>query len=418
MNFQRLNHILIPGTKDGRDRLRKTRTGKLVRPVVWFYLALTDEGRVLSILWLICGAAGMEVGSTQIYLMFSVLTGLLVASFVMRRAYRLDATARVETPERITAGEVAVLPVCVKNDTDEDLTAIRIQRPLLPWDGRYVGDAPSIPEVKRGSTARSLVRATFVARGEHHLDPFYAARVVPFNITQGAPVATGGARFLVVPKPANVQSLALPMAARYQPGGVHMAARIGESMEFVGLRPYRPGDRVRDLHVRTWARLGEPVVREYEQEYFTRVGVVLDTDGGVATEEALEAGICLAAGAVMHLSRGEALIDLLVVGDAVHRLTLGRHLGAPEEALDLLAVVEPGPALDPDKIAGVLTPHLPRLSCVVLILLAWDEARQALAERVRRGGVACRVLLVGDREGAGLTPVPVASIRDGAALSL
>ena len=56
-------------------------------------------------------------------------------------------------------------------------------------------------------------------------------------------------------------------------------------------------------------------MREYTQEYFTRVGVVLDTEGGrgpgAVEERRFEAAVALAAGLAAHLARGEALIDLL-----------------------------------------------------------------------------------------------------------
>lgn len=65
------------------------------------------------------------------------------------------------------------------------------------------------------------------------------------------------------------------------------------------------------------------------------MGVVVDTD--TANGECLEAAIELAAGVIAHLSRGEALVDVLVVGDAVHELLVGRSLGTLDQALELLA---------------------------------------------------------------------------------
>ncbi len=420
MNFARLNHILIPSTKAGRDGFRKTRTGRMLRPLFAVYLALTDEGGFLATFWLICGAAGMEVGTTQIYIMWSAVTGLLVASLLMRRLYRLDdATVRVEAPRRVTCGDDASFAVCLTNTSEDVHRAIRIERPLLPWDGSYPEARPSIAEVGPGETARSLVRIRFSQRGEHHLDPFYVGKAVPLNLTVGPALSTQGARFLVVPRPARVERLSLPMGARYQPGGVTVASRTGESLDFIGIRPYRAGDRIRDIHHRSWARTGFVVVREYQQEYFTRVGVILDTDLASASEEAFEAAIELAAGITAHLSRGEALIDLLVFGEQIHELHMGRHLGRLEQALDLLACVEPGPTLDPGSMSSGLMPHLPRLSCLVFVALAWDEPRQQLLDSFRRAGTACRALVIGDAaSGPDIVSVDAGRVRSGEALSL
>jgi uncharacterized protein (DUF58 family) len=209
----------------------------------------------------------------------------------------------------------------------------------------------------------------------------------------GPAIWTESAKFLVVPRIARIGRLKTPTVRRYQPGGIALASKTGESMEILGVRPYRPGDPVRDLHARTWARIGVPAVREYQEEYFTRLGVVVDTDS-LADERAFEAALSLAAGVVAHLSRGEALIDLLVVGDTVHTLTLGRSLGFLDQALDLLACVRPGKPLEPGALAQRLTPHMSRLSCIVFVALKWDAARMQFADRVRGFGVGCRTLVV------------------------
>ena len=248
---------------------------------------------------------------------------------------------------------------------------------------------------------RPLRRPFFVLATQNPVDfqgtyplPEAQRAVVPLGLTHGRAVASAGASFVVVPRVAPVLELRTPLAHRHQPGGVALASRTGESMELMGVRPYRPGDPIRDLHARTWARTGTPAVREYRQEYFTRMAVALDTERGKASDATFEAAISLAAGVVAHMSRGEALIDLLIVGDHVHELTLGRSLGFVGQALDLLACVEPGPPAGALHLRRHLAAHLGRLSAVVLVVLDWDAPRQDFASWIRRHGVACRVLQV------------------------
>jgi uncharacterized protein (DUF58 family) len=197
-----------------------------------------------------------------------------------------------------------------------------------------------------------------------------------------------------VPRIANVVRLPQVLAMRHQPGGVALASKSGEAMDLLGVRPYRPGDPVRDLHARSWARTGIPVVREYQQEYFTRVGVVLDSD--IADPERLEAAVELAAGVIAHLSRGEALVDVLVVGDRVHELTVGRSLGYLDQALDMLATVERGPKVDAAALMRRLEPYLERLSSVVVIALAEGEERLAVQRGIEGRGISCTTLVVDD----------------------
>ncbi len=405
MNLARLNHILIPKTKAERDRFRQGRTHRMFSFIIAFWGSLTREGRFLFVFWPLLGAISLNIRYSQSYLLFSALTGLLLAAVMLRGLFRLrDVQVTISAPLRVTVGEAISLAVAVHNRGDRLHQALRVRGPFLPWDGRYDSSSSGIPQLPPGAETGVLFRATFSERGEHHLDPFSVRALLPLGLTTSAAVESSGVRFMVVPRIAPVVRLDTPLGQRYQPGGVALASRTGESMELVGVRPYCPGDPIRDIHARTWARVGEPVVREYQQEYFSRVGVALDTEAAGPDDPRLEAAISLAAGVVANLSRGEALIDLLVVGDQVHKLTLGRNLGFLDQALDLLAHVEPAPRLNLKVLEERLDPHLSHLSCLVLVALSWDDARRRLVERVAGRRVGCRTLLV---TGPGAAEEPV-----------
>ena len=372
-----------------------------MRPVGWGYSAFSAEGRVLSVLVLFLGFVALEIYGTRVYLLWSALVGVLLAAVVVRRAYRLDGV-RIETdvPRRVTVGEPARFGVTLRNDGDRDHLALRVAGPFLPWDGRWTGDPPVFPRLAPGASVRGEARARFIERGEHHLDSFSVAALVPLGLALGPAISGPGCRFLVVPRVAPVDRVALPVGDRYQPGGVVQASSTGEAMELWGVRPYRRGDSVRDLHALTWARTGIPHVREYRQEYFSRVGVILDNDRAVSSDDGLEAAISLTAGVVASLSRGEALIDLLVCDGQVHPLTLGRSLGYLEQALDLLACVVPGAPLDAAELVGRLEPYIAQLSAVVLVTEARADRgptgpeRQQLVELLESHGVRCKVVRV------------------------
>ncbi|MCC6554441.1 MAG: DUF58 domain-containing protein [Polyangiaceae bacterium] len=397
VDFARLNHILIPATKAGRDRFRRGPLGRALRPAFGVLAALSDEGRLLAVTSLLVGGLGLDVGSTDVYVLWSALFGILLGSLVLSRAHRLAGVrAEVSAPRRVTVGEEIRFAITLRHEGPRDHRAVRVRGPFLPWDGRWTGEEPRVRLLAAGKGARVEAAARFTSRGEHHLDPFTAAALVPLGLALGPPIETDGCRFLVVPRVARVTRLTLPIGRRHQPGGVPLASKTGESMDLLGVRPYRAGDPVRHLHARSWARAGAPVVREYQEEYFSRVGVVLEA--GAADARQLEAALSLAAGVIAHLSRGEALIDLLVVGDRVHDLTIGRHLGFLEQALDLLACVEAGaPRALPDRLLARLAPHLARLSCVIVVAPSWDGG--ALSERIRGRGVGCTTLVVQRGEG-------------------
>ncbi len=391
LDWARLNYILIPKKKEEIDRFRASLVGRAVAPVARFFGSLTEEGRTMLTVALLVGAFGIDVARTSVYVLFAALAGIVAGSLAAARGLRLHGgRVHADAPRRITVGETATFALSCTG-LREPGGALRFRGPFLPWDGSWVERAPPETAIDAHGAARASMRAKFVARGVHHLDGFTAAAIAPLGLACGPRIEGDAVKLVVVPRVANVVRLPIVLAARHQPGGVALASNRGESRDLLGVRPYRIGDRVRDLHARSWARTGVPVVREYQQEYFTRVGVVLDTD--TRDPDRLEAAVELAAGVVAHLSRGEALVDVLVVGDRVHELTLGRSLGYLDQALDMLATVEPGPPLRAADVVRRLEPYLERLSSVVVIALGGDE-RRMVEKTITSKGPSCTTIVL------------------------
>lgn len=396
IDFARLNHILIPKTKDDRDRFRESVIGRAFLPLFGFWGSFTDEGRMLLVVAPVVGALAIDVLRTRAYLVFCILVGLLLGSFVASRSLKLvRTTVRITAPRRVTIGEEVTFTVtCHRESAGETSIPVRIRGPFLTWDGTWTGPPPDELLVAPEGHAAATMRARFVARGLHHLDPFTAARVAPLGLACGPRTSSDGTKVFVVPRIANVVRLPMASRAKHHPGGVSLASKAGESMELVGVRPYRPGDPVRDLHARTWARTGKPAIREYQQEYFTRVGVALDTSTG--DPDLLESAIELTAGVIAYLSHSDSLIDVLVVGQTVHELVLGRSLGRLDQALELLSATEGKRALDTDRILPRLEPHLDEISSMILIAPVGgdDGERSRLEARLRARGLTVTTLVV------------------------
>jgi uncharacterized protein (DUF58 family) len=417
----RLNHVLIPSTSAERDRYRSSRTFRRLQRIGVPFARLSREGRAL--LGVACATAlfSADLGHSQAHVLVFSTIALLIAALVFTPAFRLkNVTAHIAVPRRVTVGDEIAITVTLHNAGQNEQRAVRWEAPFLPWDGSFRGQASPVVNLPAGGRASSVIRACFVARGQHQLDPFRAVALLPLRLSQGAPLRTPSARFIVVPRVARVLSVTMPKNRRHQPGGVARASRTGDATDLLGVRPYRPGDPMRDLHARSWARHGSPMVREYQEEYFTRFGIVLDTDGGVASRQHLEGALSLTAGIIACLCRGEALVDVLVTGEHVAKLALGRSLGALDQALDLLAVMRPQPGFASERALAHLTPHLERLSSIVFVALAWDDVRAAFVAAIRARGVACVVLIVGDEtvRTANATTVPLSAIVQGEGISL
>lgn len=416
----RLNHVLIPSTKRERDRYRRGRVGRRVLRLSWLFARLSREGRALASMAGLSLLFAAGIGRSESHLLSIASLSLIVSALLFSRGYRLiSVVATASAPQRVALGDEIQIVIELANGGSREWHRLRTEPPLLPWDGRFTELPADLDRLAPGQRLRVCARARFSARGAHHLDPFRVAALVPLGIAQGAPEETHGVSFLVVPKVARVTSVSTPSGRRHQPGGVAGASRTGDATDLAGVRPYRPGDPPRDLHARSWARHGSPMVRQYQEEYFTRVGVVVDSDSSARGPEQLEAALSLSAGIIARLCQGEALVDVLVTGQHAERLSLGRNLASLERALDVLATVQDSPGFAGRRLLGQLGPHLGRLSSIVLVALDWDEARAAFVQAIEAESVAVLVVVVGDvPRTPRVKPVPLAAIQHGQEIAL
>jgi uncharacterized protein (DUF58 family) len=186
----------------------------------------------------------------------------------------------------------------------------------------------------------------------------------------------------------------------------------------VGTRDYREGDPVKSIHWRSWARRGKPVVKEYQEEYFCRIAIILDTFAPrrprPADVRVFEAAISEVASIADFFSRSEYVVDILAAGPDLYEVSAGRSLAYLENILDVLACLEPCPDPPFATIGPALFEKLAQITTVVAVLQDWDEPRQAFLRRVKALGTAVRVVIVHE----GPTAKPSASAEELGEVSL
>jgi uncharacterized protein (DUF58 family) len=157
--------------------------------------------------------------------------------------------------------------------------------------------------------------------------------------------------------------------------GVHVSRAKGPGLEFAELRPYRPGDRVREVNWRATARRGSVFVNERHPERSVDVVVLVDAFAddelarGVVAADALvraylgrrdRVGLVVFGGAIRWIRPGTGLRQQYLVLDAlldsrVFASDVWRDLrGIPPRVLPAKAlVVAVTPLLDPRAVNAV-----------------------------------------------------------------
>ncbi len=391
----RLNHLLIPEKKPERDRLRRRLRWQILAPVFLFHGSLSREGRGVMLLTLLVGVAGVDVGETQVHLLFAVLAGVLLGSLAIRPFFRARGVGvRVETTPRVSVGEAQRFTVQLDNTSERAALALRVLLPFLPWDGSWSRPPAGVARVRPGERVSVVAEARFSARGEHHLDAFEVAALVPLGLAVGPRRLSDGPRFLVVPRIANVRDVRLRHRAPDRLVGTVLSKVAGES-DIAGVRPYRAGDPLRHLHARTWARTGTPHIVTYQAEQAERVGLALVLDGDDATDDLKESAISLAAGVAAALIQRSSGVDLLLIDDKAGKVSPRTGRNALDSILDRLAthVLRDDAALS----AHALEEVAPTLSALVLITAS--DALAPTVETLRARGLPVRWLRVVDGAG-------------------
>lgn len=399
----------------------------------------TSCGRVVIATTATAALLGIDTRQTLAYQVFALGAALLAVAWLMtlRRPRGIEAERLL--PRHASVGEPLRYSVQLHNRgkheaarveliealpdprptwrrfVDEGAAAERDIKGLDRWvayprwrwlvDRRQIAERPaarSLPPLPPGRSHREQLTIEPKRRGVLRFEALGIAQVDALRLARRSRPVGRPQQLLVLPRRYRIPPLHQAGRQKLQPGGVNLAGSVGESREFMGLRDYLPGDSPRHIDWAAWARCGEPVVREYQDEFFSRQALILDsfpTDAPahVNSTRAFECAVSVAASFVEPLTGDDALLDLMFVADRAYTLTGGRSLMSSQGMLEVLAAVEP--PLDQqrgfDELAHVVNGHAARLSACLLVLLAWDEARQNLVRELRALSLPVRVLIIG-----------------------
>ena len=189
--------------------------------------------------------------------------------------------------------------------------------------------------------------------------------------------------------------------------GVHHSRSRGAGLEFAQYRAYEPGDELRQIDWKLYARSDRFFVREAERESPLTVWIVLDAtasmtqrDGkrGTRFDAARRLAACIAE---LALRQGDRFGLLVLHGDGVRLVSPGNGVRQRDQLLLALRSLRADGAFPAQ---GRLGPVFERIGVgdLVLVLSDWfDDAIPALAERLaaaRREVLAIQLLTADERD--------------------
>ena len=345
---------------------------------------------------------------------FLFLVVLLGVDLLLGLVFRPRLSVEREFPTRVKCGIPFDVTYRIRN----------LRR--LPAADLLVDPNIELPELRRvhgfqycsvpGSGERTFaVELKPFKRGVFSIPQGLAESSFPFNIFKHSVLFARKEYLTVHPASRDLRNL-FPRDGGVQPRmSARSVPRPGDSMDFYGCRPYRPGDSPRKIHWRATARCRIPIIKEYQQEHVSHAAVLLDTyippahlAAGmlralfslsesllkVRTNPDFEAGVSLAASVAETLTAMSYHVDMLAVGGRVTRFP---STGEPDRDCDpLLDELATASTSAKDAFAGDgaedLAAEALESGTVFLILLRWDRAARKF---------------LGSLEGHGARVVPV-----------
>lgn len=308
----------------------------------------------------------------------------------------------------VSAGTTLTFEVEIENVSRRPAYNVTVMELDLPPGIEYVDkiDPPIQSRLGPGEVVRLPLRLRCMRRGIYRLSGLYAASDFPLGVCRSIRFSLQDADLVVYPACRLLpEYLTLSTTSLATHGKALPTSRPGASTEFIHTREYRAGDHPRHMHWASWARLGTPTVKVYQDADAERVALVLDTSAPYpAADNAFETAVSIIASAGVDLAQQGYAIDRLVAGEHVYQLCITRPEASIGPLLELLAGVGPSGPIDWSSAALSLLPDSSRLSAVVCVVLDWSSASVGFVEHLQQRGMRVRTIVV--RDGLTSRPAP------------
>jgi len=356
---------------------------------------LTPTGLILVGTFAGCWLLARVVAGRPLFLFCYLLLIMLVLAFVAGRRPLPVEGSRSDARPRLAEGETLTMEVRLK--AARRLSTFILEEQVPPGLGEATRVA--VASLDGGDTVTHSYQLTCRRRGVYKLGPLVARWGDPFGLTQREAVLAEPFELLVHPAVEHVQDRPLTRLFEDPPIRPPVSKPWPEGLEFYGMHDYTPGDDIRRVVWRAFARTGRLLVREAEQGITDKITIVLDLDrrnhstGEVS--ESLEAGVKAAASlGIRHLREG---YSVTLEGNAERLLPPARGGNSQMLLLDALARVQLQRQTIIDPIMRLVSDQSRDAHIVIITPRLDQEAASRLDLLLQRGvSVLVAALMWGD----------------------
>lgn len=361
-------------------------------------VGLTDAGKmVLRGIAFVALAALIVPAFGVLSVLLSFFLMALILGFILRPRIRISGYF----PDRIIVNQSVQLRYLLKNIGSFPTYNLCLRFDSLPVSIEQLGDGLSISRLGPGETSEVIVTIRPKRRGYYRIGQPVCRSEFPFGLFSFGVSRDDQEKLIVLPAFSSLRILQRHFNQKVCSDSSVPVGRTGAFPEYAGNRPFLPGDSLRRIDARAWARLAVPATKEYHENYDNCTAIVLDTELPKSLlplksnqSEEFEAAVSLCASAAYTIN-DYCLIDLLLAGPELHQFTNWPRKMRLDRIHEILAGVEPSEDSVREQMAPILIDHLHRISDVIFVFYGWKETHTRLLELVDQAGCHSTVFVVG-----------------------
>ncbi|WP_061781917.1 DUF58 domain-containing protein [Microbacterium hominis] len=339
-----------------RRTTRALRTvADVVQPLGWVLIATA------VLVWWLAFAYGWR----EFLVVAGVVTTTLVVSLGFlfgRTTYEIGLDL---TRTHVVVGERAVGGLMLANRTSRTLLPSEVILPVGAGRGVF-----QVPRLVPGEEHEEVFAIPTTARGVLSVGPVSVRRGDPLGLFERAHDRRQAVDLYVHPRTTTLDGLSLGHLRDLEGLPVQHLSR--DDVSFHALREYQPGDDLRHVHWKSTARVGEVMVRQYEETRRSHFVVGLSTLPDEYREaEEFELAISVAGSVGLRALRDSRILDVRTQHGPVRSVTARRFL----DELSMLGASRPrlGGTV---ALAGSIAAHAPDAAVVVLVTGARTDAAE------------------------------------------
>lgn len=401
----------------------------------WRKQHITSAGMMMTGVVFLCGLFGLNILKTSLYQMMSLAVCCLGFSFFASLLpFGFKVKIKRYLPGCVTAGEKASYEIQITNlssriqkglvlfenvsDPRPSLeTLLKIKEPLEHrrniWDRKVLYyrwkwlirkntnafiQSVKLPDIPAGESIRVCVKILPAFRGYVHFSGISFGRPDVLGLFNRLVHVRAPEKLLVLPGQIKVEIPEHEFRRQYHPGGIQRASSIGNSDEFMGLRPYRPGDPLRNVHWKSFAKTRELVVKEFEDEFFKHHVLILDRAADAKNYFMFETAVSIASYCMCSLNTQDSIMDFMFSSDRVFSFSSGRGLGNTDKMLEILAGIESDKNADISDMVPALQGNIRHFSSAVCIFLDWKSGHKKILDIFRQSLLPVHIFILAEDE--------------------